>query len=100
MSEDPLFEKISRIKKGRKFFVIPLSTNYGDEITAMGVPCSGINRAAIELPDPFHAELEDFDGDNIMIKTESYHCLKIALVDIRDVIPLEEKPKEDELGFI
>lgn len=88
MGESELRAKIAKINKGTKIAVVPVSTEFGDEITAIGLPCAPYERATIELPEPFYASLEEFDGDTLWLRTKSYYCIKVAIADIRDVIPL------------
>lgn len=77
--------KISKIRKGAKIYVIPFCAREGDKFTSIGVPCTNPARAAVELNKPFLAHLENFDGEVVWLRTQSYYCLKVGIEDIKDV---------------
>ncbi len=96
MEESQLREKIASIKKGAKVAIIPMSVSYGDHINAMGMPCGDGVRSGIELTEPFQAKLENFDGENLWLRTRSYYCLKVSISDLKDVMELTSETWKEE----
>ena len=96
MNEDELRKKISGIRLGARVAVIPLSTAYGDDINAVGVPCADGQRSSIEITEPFYARLENFDGENLWLRTRSYYCLKVNISDVKDIMILASETWKDE----
>lgn len=88
MDEKRFAQKLSRMQKGSKVAIIPLSVDYGDDITAIGVPGSFSNESPVELKDPFEAYLEDFDGEVLRLRTPIHYCLKVSIADIKDIMVL------------
>ena len=88
MDEKRFTQKLSRMQKGSKVAIIPLSVDYGDDITAIGVPGSFSNENPVELKDPFEAYLEDFDGEVLRLRTPIHYCLKVSIADIKDIMVL------------
>ena len=85
MDEKIFTQKISGMQKGSKVAIIPLSADYGDSITAIGVPGSLSPENPVELKDPFEAFLEDFDGEVLRLRTPNHYCLKVSIADIKDI---------------
>ncbi len=98
MDELHLRRKLAHICKGQKVVVFPQSMKYGDESTAIGVPCSTYESNPVELFDPFEAFLEDFDGEVLKLRTNSLYCLKVALIDLADISDLSPKSRR-QLGM-
>ncbi len=96
MDEKELLRLLTNIRKGSKVAVVPLSTAYGDDINAIGIPCGDGIRSSIELTEPFHAILENFDGENLWLRTKTYYCLKVSIGDVKDIIPLVNQAIDDE----
>ena len=88
MDEKVFTRKISGMQKGSKVAIIPLSVDYGDDITAIGVPGSFSLENPVELKDPFEAFLEDFDGEVLKLRTPIHYCLKVSIADIKDIMVL------------
>ena len=98
MDERIFTRKITGMLKGSKVAIIPLSVDYGDEITAIGIPGSFSSENPVELKDPFEAFLEDFDGEVLRLRTPIHYCLKVSIGDIKDVMALtSETWKEEEM---
>ena len=95
MDEVQLRQKIIKMRKGERIAVIPQSKRYGDESTAIGVPCSSMESNPVELFEPFEAFLEEFDGEIIRLRTATFYCLKVSIADLMDAIPLKESDRED-----
>ncbi len=85
MEDEELRDKISKIRRGAKIYVTPYSIDDGDPFTSMGIPCTNPARSAVELPKTFLARLENFDGEVMWLRTQSFYCLKIGLGEIKDV---------------
>lgn len=98
MDELHLRRKLAYINKGQKVVVFPQSMKYGDDSTAIGVPCSTHESNPFELYDPFEAFLEDFDGEILKLRTNSLYCLKVALIDLSDISDLSPKSRQ-QLGM-
>ncbi len=88
MDEKIFTQKILRMQKGSKVAIIPLSVDYGDSITAIGVPGSLSAENPVELKGPFEAFLEDFDGEVLRLRTPIHYCLKVSIADIKDIMLL------------
>lgn len=98
MDEVRLKRKLSKFSKGQKVVVIPQSIKYGDESTAIGVPCTTYESNPLELFDPFEAFFEEFDGEILKLRTDSIYCLQVALIDLNDIFDLSPESKK-ELGL-
>lgn len=98
MEEARLRRKLAKFGKGQRVVVIPKSIKYGDESTAIGVPCTTYESNPVELFDPFEAYFEEFDGEIMKLRTESIYCLQVALIDLSDIFDLSPESKK-ELGL-
>ena len=86
---DDRLERIVRgLIPGQKIAVYPLSTRYGDILTAYGERCETFDLSPVSLDEPFQAEFLNFDGSTITVRTEKYPCLKINISDLEDIVPL------------
>ena len=92
--EKTIGKTISRLYKGSGIWIVPLSAKYGDDITAMAINCTTYSTSFIELCDPFHANIEDYDGQFIKVRTNHYYCLKIDIADLKNLIPCAEAKNE------
>ena len=87
--------RVRGLKKGEKIAIYPLSTRYSDPITAYARKCSPqfggggeTDYPMIEMPEPFQAYFEDYDGTEITFRTDNEWCLKMSVADLKDVISL------------
>ena len=85
MEVEELRTKISKIRRGAKIYVTPFSIDDGDPFTSMGIPCTNPARSSVELGKSFLAHLENFDGEVLWIRTQSYYCLKLGIGEVKDV---------------
>ena len=86
---DDRLERIVRgLIPGQKIAVYPLSTRYGDILTAYGERCETFDLSPVFLDEPFQAEFLNFDGATITVRTDRYPCLKINISDLEDIVPL------------
>ena len=85
-------DRLERIVRGlipvQKIAVYPLSTRYGDILTAYGERCETFDLSPVSLDEPFQAEFLNFDGSTITVRTEKYPCLKINISDLENIVPL------------
>ena len=85
---DDRLERIVRgLIPGQKIAVYPLSTRYGDILTAYGERCETFDLSPVSLDEPFQAEFLNFDGSTITVRTEKYPCLKINISDLENIVP-------------
>ena len=86
---DGRLERIVRgLIPGQKIAVYPLSTRYGDILTAYGERCETFDLSPVSLEEPFQAEFLNFDGATITVRTAKYPCLKINISDLENIVPL------------
>ena len=86
---DDRLERIVRgLIPGQKIAVHPLSTRYGDILTAYGERCETFDLSPVSLDEPFQAEFLNFDGATITVRTDKYPCLKINISDLENIVPL------------
>ena len=86
---DDRLERIVRgLIPGQKIAIYPLSTRYGDILTAYGERCETFDLSPVSLEEPFQAEFLTFDGATITVGTDKYPCLKINISDLEDNVPL------------
>jgi hypothetical protein len=86
---DDRLERIVRgLIPGQKIAVYPLSTRYGDILTAVAERCETFDLSPVFLDEPFQAEFLNFDGATITVRTDRYPCLKINISDLEDIVPL------------
>ena len=86
---DDRLERIVRgLIPGQKIAIYPLSTRYGDILTAYGERCETFDLSPVSLDEPFQAEFLNFDGATITVRTDKYPCLKINISDLEDIVPL------------
>ena len=84
---DDRLERIVRgLIPGQKIAVYPLSTRYGDMLTAYGERCETFDLSPVSLDEPFQAEFLNFDGSTITVRTEKYPCLKINISDLENIV--------------
>lgn len=83
-------KKLSSLYKGSPVWIIPLSSKYGDDITAMAMNCVSYSSSLIELAEPFRAHIEDYDGHFLRLRSDHYYCLRIDIGDLKDLIPCSE----------
>lgn len=84
--EHPLVPKLSGVCKGTRLHIIPLSTDKGDEYTAVGRHCTGFGESVVLLSEPFSAQLEDFDGETLLVRTDFYYRLKVPISNLKNLI--------------
>lgn len=87
MERNGLRDRVAGIVRGVRVAVLPLSLLYGDEITAVGITCTGSDRELHELSEPFEAVLQDFDGETLTLMTKVHGCIQVSIGDLKDVIP-------------
>ena len=86
---DDRLERIVRgLIPGQKIAIYPLSTRYGDILTAYGERCETFDLSPVSLDEPFQAEFLNFDGATITVRTDKYPCLKINISDLENIVPL------------
>ena len=84
---DDRLERIVRgLIPGQKIAVYPLSTRYGDILTAYGERCETFDLSPVSLDEPFQAEFLNFDGATITVRTDKYPCLKINISDLENIV--------------
>ena len=86
--DDRLERMVRKLTPGQRIAVHPLSTRYGDILTAYGERCETFDLSPVSLDEPFQAEFLNFDGTAITVRTEKYPCLKINISDLEDIVPL------------
>ncbi|MCL5881465.1 MAG: hypothetical protein M1592_02645 [Candidatus Thermoplasmatota archaeon] len=86
---DDRLERIVRgLIPGQKIAIYPLSTRYGDILTAYGERCETFDLSPVSLEEPFQAEFLTFDGATITVRTDKYPCLRINISDLENIVPL------------
>ena len=86
---DDRLERIVRgLIPGQKIAIYPLSTRYGDVLTAYGERCETFDLSPVSLEEPFQAEFLTFDGATITVRTDKYPCLRINISDLENIVPL------------
>lgn len=84
--ESQLTLRVRMIPKGSNVAIFPVSTKFGDPLTAYGQICrDGKEVGAFEISDPFQAVIEDFDGKFIHLASEKYGRFKLAIREVRDI---------------
>ena len=78
---------IRKLTPGQKIAVYPLSTRYGDILTAYAERCETFELSPVSLDDPFQAEFLGYGGNSITVRTEQYPCLKIDISDLENIVP-------------
>ena len=86
--DDRLERIVRKLTPGQRIAVHPLSTRYGDILTAFGERCETFDLSPVSLEEPFQAEFLNFDGATITVRTDKYPCLKINISDREDIVPL------------
>lgn len=86
MEENVLKGKVSRISRGSKISVVPLSQGRGDPIDTMGLPCPGFGTGPVTFTETFFARLDNFDGEVMYVHTREHYCVKISIGHVRDVL--------------
>ena len=84
--DDRLERIVKKLSPGQKIAVHPLSTRYGDILTAYGERCETFDLSPVSLDEPFQAEFLNFDGATITVRTEKYPCLKINISDLENIV--------------
>lgn len=83
------------MQKGTKLLIVPLSAEYGDDVTALGINCTFCGESYVELNEPFQGFLEDFDGEVLRIRTEHYYNLKVSVADVKSAVELPSAADPD-----
>ena len=91
--KSPVARHIGGMQRGTKLLVVPLSVNYGDDITAIGTCCSFLGERLVELHEPFQGFLEEFDGETIRIRNEQFGNLKVSVADLKSAVELTSGPE-------
>jgi hypothetical protein len=78
---------IRKLTPGQKIAVYPLSTRYGDILTAYAERCETFDLSPVSLDEPFQAEFLNFDGSTITVRTDQYPCLRINISDLENIVP-------------
>ena len=86
--DDRLERIVRKLTLGQRIAVHPLSTRYGDILTAVAERCDTFDLSPVSLDEPFQAEFLNFDGATITVRTDKYPCLKINISDLEDIVPL------------
>ena len=86
--DDRLERIVRRLTPGQRIAVHPLSTRYGDILTAFGERCETFDLSPVSLDEPFQAEFLNFDGATITVRTDKYPCLRINISDLENIVPL------------
>ena len=86
--DDRLERMVRKLTPGQRIAVHPLSTRYGDILTAVAERCETFDLSPVSLDEPFQAEFLNFDGATITIRTDKYPCLKINISDLENIVPL------------
>ena len=85
---DRLERIVRKLTPGQRIAVHPLSTRYGDILTAFGERCETFDLSPVSLDEPFQAEFLNFDGATITVRTGKYPCLRINISDLENIVPL------------
>ena len=84
---------LSRLFKGSSVWIIPMNVKHGDEKTALALNCTSNSSTLIEMPEPFQAYIEDYDGQYLRLRSDRYYCLKMDVRWLKDLIPCAEGTK-------
>ena len=84
--DDRLERTVRKLTPGQRIAVHPLSTRYGDILTAYGERCETFDLSPVSLDEPFQAEFLNFDGATITVRTDKYPCLKINISDLENIV--------------
>ncbi len=84
--DDRLEKIIRKLTPGQKIAVYPLSTRYGDILTALAERCETFDHSSVSMDEPFQAEFLNFDGTTITVRTDQYPCLKINISDLENIV--------------
>ncbi len=85
--DDRLERIVKKLSPGQKIAVHPLSTRYGDILTAVAERCETFDLFPVFLDEPFKAEFLTFDGATITVRTDKYPCLRINISDLENIVP-------------
>jgi hypothetical protein len=85
--DDRLENIIRKLFPGQKIAVYPLSTRYGDILTAYAERCEAFEHSSVTLDEPFEAAFLNFDGSTISVSTDKYSCLRINISDLENIVP-------------
>ena len=85
---DRLERIVRKLTPGQRIAVHPLSTRYGDILTAFGERCETFDLSPVSLDEPFQAEFLNFDGATITVRTDKYPCLRINISDLENIVPM------------
>ena len=85
--DDRLERIVRKLTPGQRIAVHPLSTRYGDILTAYGERCETFDLSPVSLDEPFQAEFLNFDGATITVRTDKYPCLRISISDLENIVP-------------
>lgn len=85
--DDRLERLARRLVHGQRIAVYPLSTKYGDILTARAERCETFHFTPVSLEEPFQAEFLNFDGTTITVRTDQYPCLRINISDLENIVP-------------
>ena len=86
--DDRLERIVRKLTPGQSIAVYPMSTRYGDILTAYSERCETFDLSPVSLDEPFQAEFLNFDGATITVRTDKYSCLKINISDLENIVPL------------
>ena len=85
--DDGLERIVRKLTLGQRIAVHPLSTRYGDILTAVAERCDTFDLSPVSLDEPFQAEFLNFDSTMITVRTEKYQCLRMNINDLEDIVP-------------
>ena len=85
--DDGLERIVRKLTLGKRIAVHPLSTRYGDILTAVAERCETFDLSPVSLDEPFQAEFLNFDSTMITVRTEKYQCLRMNINDLEDIVP-------------
>ena len=86
--DDRLERIVRKLTPRQRIAVHPLSTRYGDILTAVAERCETFDLSPVSLDEPFQAEFLNFDGSTVTVRTEKYPCLRINISDLENIVPL------------
>ncbi len=85
--DDRLERIVRKLTPRQRIAVHPLSTRYGDILTAVAERCETFDLSPVSLDEPFQAEFLNFDGSTVTVRTEKYPCLRINISDLENIVP-------------
>ena len=85
--DDRLERIVRKLTPRQRIAVHPLSTRYGDILTAVAERCETFDLSPVSLDEPFQAEFLNFDSTMITVRTEKYQCLRMNINDLEDIVP-------------